>query len=54
MSRQRRQQLEVEAGEFGDIVQEGFVDSYTNLTVKSLMLLKWFRQNCDGGKSAKL
>ena len=28
-------------------LQEDFVDSYSNLTVKSLMLLKWFSQNCD-------
>ena len=31
----------------GDIIQEGFRDSYANLTVKSLILLKWFSQNCD-------
>ena len=37
-----------ESEKFGDILQEGFIDSYANLTVKSLMLLKWFGQNCDG------
>ena len=31
----------------GDILQEDFIDSYANLTVKSLMLLKFFTQNCD-------
>lgn len=31
---------------FGDILQEDFIDSYANLTVKSLMLLKWFTQSC--------
>jgi beta-1,3-galactosyltransferase 1 len=30
----------------GDIIQEDFLDSYANLTVKSLMLLKWFTQGC--------
>ena len=30
----------------GDILQEDFIDSYANLTVKSLMLLKWFSQSC--------
>ena len=40
--------LAAESEKFGDILQEGFIDSYANLTVKSLMLLKWFGQNCDG------
>ena len=29
-----------------DILQEDFIDSYANLTVKSLMLLKWFSKSC--------
>ena len=29
-----------------DILQEDFIDSYANLTVKSLMLLKWFNKSC--------
>ena len=29
-----------------DILQEDFIDSYANLTVKSLMLLKWFNNSC--------
>ena len=37
-----------EAEAFGDILQESFEDSYANLTVKSLMLLKWFTTSCDG------
>jgi beta-1,3-galactosyltransferase 1 len=36
-----------ESSLYGDILQEGFVDSYANLTVKSLMMLKWFTQHCD-------
>ena len=40
--------LKYESDTFGDILQEEFIDSYANLTVKSLMLLKWFQQNCDG------
>lgn len=31
----------------GDVLQENFLDSYSNLTVKSLMLLKWFSNSCD-------
>eukprot|EP00095_Tigriopus_kingsejongensis_P002931 snap_masked-scaffold1588_size34843-processed-gene-0.11 protein:Tk02931 transcript:snap_masked-scaffold1588_size34843-processed-gene-0.11-mRNA-1 annotation:"hypothetical protein SINV_13500" len=37
----------MEASEFGDIVQEDFLDTYANLTIKSLMLLKWYVNNCD-------
>jgi len=30
-----------------DILQVDFIDSYANLTVKSLMLLKWFSNSCE-------
>ncbi len=39
--------IQEESSMYGDIIQEGFVDTYANLTVKSLMLLKWFSRNCD-------
>ena len=39
--------IEEESRKFGDIVQEGFIDSYNNLTVKSVMLLKWVTQRCN-------
>ena len=32
----------------GDILQESFIDTYANLTIKSLMLLKWFTNSCKG------
>ncbi|XP_055615968.1 uncharacterized protein LOC129762027 [Toxorhynchites rutilus septentrionalis] len=32
----------------GDIIQESFIDSYNNLTLKTIMLLKWVNNNCDG------
>ena len=35
-----------ESDEFDDIIQEDFIDTYANLTVKSLMLLKWYTQHC--------
>ena len=35
-----------ESENYGDILQEGFIDTYANLTVKSLMLLKWFSKEC--------
>jgi len=40
-------QLDQEHELYGDILQEGFIDTYANLTVKSVMLLKWFNINCD-------
>ena len=36
----------------GDLVQESFLDTYANLTVKSLMLLKWFTNSCKGTTNA--
>jgi len=36
----------------GDIIQENFVDSYNNLTLKTVLMLKWTSRNCAGkGKS---
>ena len=34
----------------GDILQERFPDTYTNLTVKSLMMLKWHQTSCQGAR----
>lgn len=31
---------------FGDIVVEDFMDSYTNLTLKTVFMLKWVQQHC--------
>lgn len=30
-----------------DIIQEQFLDTYNNLTLKSVMLLKWITSNCN-------
>lgn len=30
----------------GDIIQESFLDSYNNLTLKSILMLKWVKNNC--------
>lgn len=45
----RQDQLVAESENHGDLIQEGFLDSYANLTVKSIMLLKWYTQVCDNG-----
>lgn len=46
------QQLLVEESiTFGDMLQEDFVDTYNNLTLKSLMLLKWINKfNADADR----
>ncbi|KAJ4432356.1 hypothetical protein ANN_20975 [Periplaneta americana] len=38
--------VEEESFQYSDIVQEGFVDSYNNLTLKSVMMLKWVSTHC--------
>uniref|UniRef100_A0A0A9X3R4 Hexosyltransferase n=1 Tax=Lygus hesperus TaxID=30085 RepID=A0A0A9X3R4_LYGHE len=38
--------IEEESLEFKDIIQDNFVDSYNNLTLKSVVLLKWFVNHC--------
>lgn len=32
---------------YNDLIQEDFIDSYNNLTLKSVMMLKWVVKNCD-------
>ena len=39
--------IEEEVEKYGDIIQEGFLDSYNNLTLKSIMMLKWVTNNCN-------
>ncbi|XP_012286095.1 N-acetyllactosaminide beta-1,3-N-acetylglucosaminyltransferase 4 isoform X2 [Orussus abietinus] len=39
-----------ESVENSDIIQEQFHDTYNNLTLKSVMILKWVTSNCKGSK----
>ncbi|XP_049882671.1 uncharacterized protein LOC126378389 isoform X2 [Pectinophora gossypiella] len=39
--------IEEEVDTYGDIIQEGFIDSYNNLTLKSIMMLKWITNKCN-------
>lgn len=41
-----QQQLKQESTKYGDIIQQDFVDSYQNLTLKSIMLLRWVNEYC--------
>ncbi|XP_076260162.1 beta-1,3-galactosyltransferase 1-like isoform X1 [Rhynchophorus ferrugineus] len=40
-------ELKQEADKYNDIIQERFVDSYNNLTIKSAMMLKLFMLRCE-------
>ena len=42
-------QLDKEAKRYQDLVQEDFIDSYKNLTMKSVKLLSWSYQTCAVG-----
>ncbi|XP_078662134.1 lactosylceramide 1,3-N-acetyl-beta-D-glucosaminyltransferase-like [Branchiostoma floridae x Branchiostoma belcheri] len=42
--------LERESMVYKDIIQEEFVDSYRNLTLKTVMCLKWASEFCPGAK----
>lgn len=35
-----------ESEQYGDIIQENFIDTYNNLTLKSVLALKWMIQRC--------
>ncbi|XP_037806004.1 lactosylceramide 1,3-N-acetyl-beta-D-glucosaminyltransferase-like [Lucilia sericata] len=37
--------LQQEAEQYDDIIQENFLDTYNNLTIKSVMALKWITRN---------
>jgi hypothetical protein len=39
-----------ESQKFRDIIQETFLDAYNNLTLKSVMLLKWSAKYCPSAK----
>ncbi|PSN51472.1 hypothetical protein C0J52_00709 [Blattella germanica] len=41
-----QEMVEDESLQYADIIQEGFVDSYNNLTLKSVMMLKWVSNHC--------
>nr|XP_054759592.1 beta-1,3-galactosyltransferase 1-like [Lytechinus pictus]XP_054759593.1 beta-1,3-galactosyltransferase 1-like [Lytechinus pictus] len=44
--------ISAEARIYGDIVQEDFIDSYLNLTRKTVMGLKWVTEHCRHAKFA--
>lgn len=43
-----QEQIFEEARMYNDVIQESFLDTYNNLTLKSVMMLKWINTNCIG------
>jgi beta-1,3-galactosyltransferase 1 len=43
-------QVKLENAQYGDIIQGDFVDSYRNLSFKSLISWRWIKYNCMGSK----
>lgn len=43
-----QENITVESQTYDDLIQENFFDSYNNLTLKSIMMLKWVVNNCGG------
>ncbi|XP_016369968.1 beta-1,3-galactosyltransferase 1-like [Sinocyclocheilus rhinocerous] len=43
-----QEHLEKESKEYGDIIQMDFVDSYHNLTIKTMMIMNWIATYCQG------
>lgn len=47
-------EIYVESQTYDDVIQEGFLDSYNNLTLKTAMLFKWINRNClDKGTKSR-
>lgn len=38
--------INTESESYGDVIQESFLDTYNNLTLKTVMMLKWVHRNC--------
>ncbi|XP_017471587.1 PREDICTED: beta-1,3-galactosyltransferase 1-like isoform X2 [Rhagoletis zephyria] len=38
--------IRAESEQYGDIIQENFIDTYNNLTLKSVLALKWMTRRC--------
>ncbi|XP_053952543.1 beta-1,3-galactosyltransferase 1-like [Anastrepha ludens] len=39
--------IRTESEQYGDIIQENFIDTYNNLTLKSVLALKWMIHRCS-------
>ncbi|XP_076879571.1 beta-1,3-galactosyltransferase 1-like isoform X2 [Brachyhypopomus gauderio] len=49
---EQQQKLSQESEEYHDIVQSDFLDSYNNLTIKTMMILEWLASHCRNASYA--
>uniref|UniRef100_A0A8C6SU08 Hexosyltransferase n=1 Tax=Neogobius melanostomus TaxID=47308 RepID=A0A8C6SU08_9GOBI len=40
--------IETESRKYGDIIQNNFIDTYHNLTIKTLLMMRWLDAHCPG------
>lgn len=46
-SNETQAKINTESEVYGDVIQESFLDTYNNLTLKTVMMLKWVNKNCQ-------
>ncbi|KAJ6644093.1 Beta-1,3-galactosyltransferase 1, partial [Pseudolycoriella hygida] len=46
-SNETQLKINTESETYGDVIQESFLDTYNNLTLKTVMMLKWVNKNCQ-------
>lgn len=46
-SNETQAKINTESDLYGDVIQESFLDTYNNLTLKTVMMLKWVNKNCQ-------
>lgn len=44
-SNETQSKINTESEVYGDVIQESFLDTYNNLTLKTVMMLKWVNKN---------
>ncbi|XP_077374558.1 beta-1,3-galactosyltransferase 2-like [Festucalex cinctus] len=49
---QLEEQLQQESKEHGDLIQSNFLDCYTNLTIKTMVMLEWLSSYCSSAPYA--
>lgn len=47
-----QESLKIESREHADIIQMGFLDSYHNLTIKTMMIMNWISTHCQSASYA--
>ncbi|XP_037103046.1 beta-1,3-galactosyltransferase 2-like [Syngnathus acus] len=50
--KQLEEELQQESKEHGDLIQSDFLDSYNNLTIKTMVMLEWLNSYCAGAPYA--